>query len=187
MTDPDFSPFEVSFKMERADYVALCFAMRRRAADRLLANAAIYLLTVALVALIVTGGNTGAIAAVLREAIGLRAPWWIYPIIPSGFLFAVLLQPVLLSLKAGHAYRRLVIADREICVSFETEGLQTILTNFESWISWHAIERIIETSDHLFLTISRREALILPRRAFATDADYHRLLGLVRDRGGFAN
>jgi hypothetical protein len=186
VTDPDFSPFEVTFNMERADHVALCLAMQRKRRFRVFAEAVGALLIVPAAVLVATAGNFSATIEALRDVATLHAPWWIYPLILA-VPALVLQQKLLVTVRARRAYHRYAIADREMRHSFETDGLETILTNFESWISWHAIEGIIETSDHLFLAISRREALILPRRAFATDADYRRLLGLVRDRGGFAN
>ena len=185
MTDPEFSPFEVTFKMDRADYVALCLAMRRKARWRVAAEATGALLIVPAAMLVATAGNFDASLSALRAIATLHAPWWIYPIILAAPLLVVQ-QRLLIALKAGRAYRRYAIADREMRHSFETDGLETILTNFESWISWHAIESIIETSDHLFLAISRREALILPRRAFTSDTDYQRLTGFVRARIGEA-
>jgi hypothetical protein len=184
MTDPEFSPFEVTFKMRRADHVALCFAMRRRSASRILKHLVLYLLVLTGVALVATAGDVGALRAVVGEVIALRAPWWFYPVIPAGFLLAALLQPLVLGFKAGCSYQRYAIADQEVRLSFEADGLETLLTNFESWVSWHAIEKVIETPDHAFLAISRREALILPRRAFTSEADYRRWLGFVRDRTG---
>lgn len=182
MTDPEFSPFEVTFKMQRADYVALCLAMRRRSTGRILKHLALYLLVLTGAALVATAGDVSALQAVVGEVITLRAPWWFYLLIPAGFVLAVLLQPLVLGFNAGRTYRRYAIADQEIRLGFEADGLETLLTSFESWVSWHAIEKIIETKDHAFLDISRREALILPRRAFANDADYRRWLGFVRDR-----
>ena len=186
MTESDFSPFEVTFKMERADYVALCLAMQRKDRWRVAAEAIGALLIVPAAILVTTAGNFGALISALRDIATLHAPWWIYPIVLAAPLLVVQ-QRLLIALKAGRHYRRYAVADREMRHSFETDGLETILTNFESWISWHAIESIIETSDHLFLTISRREALILPRRAFASDTDYQRLTGFVRDRIGLAD
>ena len=51
---------------------------------------------------------------------------------------------------------------------------------------WAAVTRLVETPRHLFIQVSRREALIVPRRAVANEDVYNNLRGFVRARTGLS-
>jgi hypothetical protein len=70
------------------------------------------------------------------------------------------------------------LAERRLRVSPEA---LTHATEFSAeTLSWKAIDKIAVTRDHAFLFFSRTAAYILPRRAFATDADFQDFVHLAR-------
>jgi hypothetical protein len=46
--------------------------------------------------------------------------------------------------------------------------------------------RLIETPTHLFIQISRREALLIPRRAVPNEDTYNNIRGFIRARTGLS-
>jgi len=87
-----------------------------------------------------------------------------------------------MGLTAALIYRRNAIAEREVTLEFDGAGVQGGTAGLFSRIGWSAVRRVIETPRHLFIAISRREALIVPRRAFRHDDEYRTLAGFVRAR-----
>jgi hypothetical protein len=60
-------------------------------------------------------------------------------------------------------------------VTIDAAGIETVTPEIRSHVAWGGIKRVIDAKDHLFLTVSRREALMLPKRAFTDAADFERL------------
>lgn len=52
------------------------------------------------------------------------------------------------------------------------EGIQTSSPYQNSRISWGAVEKVFKTDEHVFMFLSAMSALIVPRTAFPTDADF---------------
>lgn len=59
-------------------------------------------------------------------------------------------------------------------------GGVTITERRETAVSWHAVESIDVTDDHLFITVRAKGYLIVPRRAFPDEQAFLRFAGIVR-------
>jgi hypothetical protein len=171
----------ISYRTTRADYVALCMAMMRDPWRRIVIEIAIYLALVAITLFAASNFDTATFMRVLGDIASFAAPWWLYVLLVAGPLLA-LAHPQWVALIAAFTYNRNAIADKDVALSFDGNGIVTTAPNLVSHLAWDAIIRVIETPTHAFLAISRREALILPRRAFADEHDWKMLLGFIRAR-----
>lgn len=81
---------------------------------------------------------------------------------------------------AALVFKTRAAADKEIIVTLSDNGIHARSADIDSNVSWRGITKAIETKTHMFLALSKREALILPRRGFASSADYDEALCLVR-------
>ena len=177
---PSSAAFRVRYKMQRGDYVALTRTMGRKSPRRTALEIAAYVLAVIL-AIGLAAGTLEAAGPVLGMIASLRAPWWLYPLLVAGPLLT-LLHPHYLGLIAAIVYRRNAIADRDVVLEFSGAAIEGGMTGISSRVGWTAVQSLIETPTHLFITVSRREALIVPRRAFGHDEEFRTLLGFIRAR-----
>ncbi|MEO1198345.1 MAG: YcxB family protein [Pseudomonadota bacterium] len=105
-------------------------------------------------------------------------PFWLIPICGSVFIvYAHWIVTVPLALMI---HRHNAVADEEITVTISETGIASEAEKFRGEINWPAIQRIIETPKHLFMTISKREAVTLPRRAFEAKEDYQAMRDFAR-------
>lgn len=172
--------FRVKYTMQRRDYVALSTTMSKKPPIRTLVEIAFYVVVVLMTVLVATGSLEAASSG-LRTLLTLRAPWWVYPILGVTPLL-MLFHAQIMGLIAALIYKRNAIADREMVLDFTSEGIEGGVTDLYSRIGWNAVRKLIETPTHLFVAISRREALIVPRRALPHEDDYRTLLGFIRAR-----
>ena len=173
--------YSYSFTMQLGDYLAMSRVLGRRSIWAPLAILVLYYGTVAAFILAGVEGDTAAFVEVVRQIGTGKAPVWIYPLLLVGLLL-VLLRPLYLRLLAGQVYRRHVMADRNLSYRLASGAVQGGIPDVQGRFLWSAIKRVIVTPEHAFLTLSRREALIIPRRAFATDEDFDMLLAFARAR-----
>jgi hypothetical protein len=173
--------FTYSFTMERSDFLALNKVLRRRSFMAPVLLLVLYFSVVAIFVLAGVDGDPAAFAEVTRQIATGKAPVWIYPLLALGPLL-VLLRPFYLEFLAGQIYRRNVMADRQLTYRFASDAIQGGIPEVQGRFLWSAIKRIIVTPEHAFLTLSRREALIIPRRAVPSDEDFDTLLAFARAR-----
>jgi YcxB-like protein len=108
-----------------------------------------------------------------------EVPFFIYGLLLAGFVLIALL-PNLTLLRAMRLYSGLAIADQQIDVVIDEAGLTTSVPGRHGQLEWSIFRRVVVKPEHLFLTISRREALLLPRRAFATAAEFEAVTALAQ-------
>jgi hypothetical protein len=173
--------FSYSFTMERGDFLALNHVLAGRSLWRPLFILVFYFAVIAGGVLAGVNGDTAAFGEVARQIGTGTAPVWIYPLLLLGPLL-VLLRPAYQRFLAGHAYRRSPLADRRLAYRFASDVIQGGIPELQSRFPWNTIRRIIVTPEHAFLIISRREALIIPRRIVETDEDFDTLLAFARAR-----
>lgn len=163
-------PFQVTFRLERGDFVAMTHALTRptRRWQWLLTAALIALLVVMLYA---TVGSLERVWLVMQGAVQGRLPWNLYVI----FAFVLLIPWVshyLAPLLAAMIFKRNAMANQDVTLTLDQAGIEGGSAGLQSRIAWSSVKRIIETPRHLFFTISKREAVTLPRRAFGSDQAY---------------
>ncbi|NTJ41689.1 YcxB family protein [Agrobacterium larrymoorei] len=96
-------------------------------------------------------------------------------------LFFVLFGDYIAGLNAALIFKRNASANKEISFELLEHGFIASSDDIRSELSWASITKVIETDHHLFLAISRREALTLPKRAFASETDFARTMDFVRN------
>ena len=184
MNDRPSALFTVSFRMQRGDFVALTRALVRLDPRKDTIKIAAYF--GALLAINwLTAGSIDALIASLVDTFSFPNVLLYGPLIAAAPLL-LLLAPQLASLNAAAIYKRNAIADREVTVHLTAEGIEGGATDLYSRVGWAAVTRLIETPTHLFIQISRREALLIPRRAVPNEDEYNNLKGFVRARTGLS-
>lgn len=184
MNERPSSLFRISYRLERGDHVARVIALTHRPLWHTLALAALYYGLLALLVLIQSGSLDSFAAELLRL---LTAPTF-FEVLPYLLPGLLLLAPAswLTAAIAALAYKRSGAANMEITLDVTADGIEVSLADRASRVSWAAISRLIDTPSHLFIQLSRREALIIPRRAVAGDDRYHNLVGFIRARTGLS-
>lgn len=66
-------------------------------------------------------------------------------------------------------------------MSIDAEGVRQTSTLFEASWKWKAIDQIEVAADYLFLYVGSVQSLIIPQRAFHSDAHFQAFLCAVRD------
>ena len=167
----------ITFRYARADFVALTLALSRPTwRNRLVSVAIFFALMLGVMA--VTAGSLEMFGRLLSELVTGGWPLWFYVIVVAGVPF--LLFGYLLSIPiAMQVYPKNAVADQEITIALDGSGISSEAPGLAAQIGWAAVEKVIETKDHLFLAISRREAVALPRRAVDGDAAFDAIRAYV--------
>ncbi len=154
----------VTYRFERADYIALLKARR----------------SLSVFSRFGRWGRYACYGLFFVALINLNniLSWTFDPLIDGltsaiAFVLVVLMAPVgewaadrILSL---WIFPRFVVANKEITITFADDGLHTKNSGMEGKIPWSAVARVLETKDYLYLWISRAETIIVPRRALPSD------------------
>ena len=177
--------FTISFRMERGDFVALSMAIARRDPGRTLGLIALYLASLLAVALLGAGSPERLLLS-LERALSRPAALLYLSLILAGPAL-LLAAPSIAALSAAALYRRNAIADRDVTLELTVDGIEGGSTDLYSRIGWAAVQELIETPTHLFIRISRREALLIPRRAVPNEDNYANLVGFIRARTGLSS
>jgi hypothetical protein len=67
------------------------------------------------------------------------------------------------------AYGRLAVRGADLVLKFEADGIHWSMASHSGTYGWSGVHDIVRTPKRIFLFISRAEALVLPRRAFASE------------------
>jgi hypothetical protein len=108
-----------------------------------------------------------------------EVPFFVYVPLFGG-LAAIALLPNLALLRAMRVYASLGTADQLIGVTLDEAGITTAAPTRQFRLDWSAVKRVIVRPDHLFLTMSRYESLMVPKRAFADAAEFAAVIALAR-------
>lgn len=182
MNDHPSSLFTISFRMERADFVALSTALARQDPRSTFIKIAVYLLALLAIAWF-EAGSVDALLAALANNFSFPSVLFYAPVV-FGPPLLLLMTPQLAGLVAAASYRRNAIADRDVTLHLTAEGIEGGATDLYSRVGWAGVRRLIETPSHLFVLISRREALLIPRRAVPNEDVYDNIRGFIRARTG---
>lgn len=185
MNDHPSSLFTISFRMERRDFVALSTALARPNLRSTPIKIGAYLLALLAIAWFEAGGSVDALLTALAANAAFPNVLLYGPIV-FGPPLLLLMTPQLAGLVAAAGYRRNAIADREVTLHVTAEGIEGGATGLYSRIGWASVSRLIETPSHLFVLISRREALLIPRRAVPNEDVYNNIRGFIRARTGLS-
>ena len=177
------APFELSYTMERGDFVALTQAMMRPTLRAAILRALLIIAGAAVGFVIGTGFHP---AGAIEELVTLKAPLEGYVIMSVVGLVIVFLiaiaRPLYLRSAAIAAYKRSAAAGQVVTLRLDNDRVFARQPGVTTTIDWSAVTCLIETPAYLFIAISRREALIVPRRAFAGDADFAGFIAWARGK-----
>ena len=173
--------YTVSYRMERSDFAALCSVLSRRPDWRVFLEIALYIAALLAIAAL-AGGPPNLLRTLGNFASGRWFPLYLLLILagPALLVFA----PQITRIVAAAAYRRSAVVDREVTLHLTGEGIEGGPADLYSRVGWPAVQRLVETPTHLFLQISRREALFIPRRALPDEDQYNNIKGFIRARTG---
>jgi hypothetical protein len=79
-------------------------------------------------------------------------------------------------------FPRLSVADKDCRLSFGEDGIVSKYGDIEGRLPWRSITNILETNDYLFLSISRLEMILVPRRALPSDDAAAALAAYIRSK-----
>lgn len=175
--------YTVTYRMERRDFVALTRVLSRRPAWRVFAELALYF--GALLAIAALAGGPHNLMRTLGSFVTGPLFFVYLPLILVGPLL-LLLTPQITGLIAAMAYRRSEMADRDVVLYLTAEGIEGGSADLYARVGWAAVQRLVETPTHLFLQISRREALLVPRRTVPNEDQYNNIKGFIRARTGLS-
>jgi len=167
------------YRFSLADYLALTDAMYRRSWRR---GTLIVLLWLVIVVTIMglISDSWAQFWQALSDLVHLNgAPLYFYAlvaVIPAVVVF----MPQLRRLQARRIYSWNAIADLEIGLQINAIGVHTTMPGRSSQTQWSAVRGMKLTATHMFLTVSRREAIVVPRRAFASEAAFETVVSLAR-------
>ena len=131
-------------------------------------------------------GSIGAVAALIAsEPLIERLPvftYWDWGLAAAlgGALVAYLIFKVfIIGPYIDSTFEGQPIGMGETTIMVDTQGVNANLAGIEMRAPWIKVQRVIVTDEHLFLAFSRLSAMIIPRRAFADDADAARFAAFV--------
>ena len=167
---------DIRYIFERSDFVALTQALIREPLSQRLLKlliAILFALHVVIVGWI--AGDDTPFADQYRKAYGAFAPLLLLPlvlVVSSGFIATLMAMLV---------FKRNASANQEVTLWLRQEGVVASAGGLRSEVSWPAIVRVIDTPTRVFLALSRREALVVAKRGFASDEEADRALAFIID------
>jgi hypothetical protein len=79
-------------------------------------------------------------------------------------------------------FPRLSVANKDCTLTFSEEGIRSKYGDIEGRLPWRSISNVLATKDYLFLSISRMEMLLVPRRALPSDDAAAALATYIRSK-----
>jgi hypothetical protein len=102
-----------------------------------------------------------------------------------GFIGAVLWLTIFSKLHArnmGPARDSYIIGPRTVLVT--DEGIREVSQKHESVFRWKAVRAAESVGEHIFIMVDRNAAIIVPHRAFPSDAERDRFMTEIQKRVG---
>jgi len=164
----------VRFRFGRADWVALSIAVARRPWHFRLATLVASLSAMVFV-MAWLRSDVDPARSMLAEVLSGERKWWPFLAFLVLFALGMWFRHRLVGLSARYGFASMPIADRELEVDLDAEGVHAAAVDgsgFDWRFTWNDVARLIETPDRLILATGPRQGLPIPRAAFAGDADY---------------
>ncbi|WHA40438.1 YcxB family protein [Agrobacterium larrymoorei] len=167
---------EIRYIFERRDFVALTRALVRRP----FWTTALKFIFASLIA-----GHVFVVQLMLSTGKRISADYldFYFKSLPLWFLPLVFTAcgDHLAGLLAAYVFKKNASANKEIIIDLQDDVIRARSDDIKSEIGWKSIVRVIETDKYLFLALSKREALTLPKRAFPSDAALADTMQFVRE------
>ncbi len=178
MTEAEPAAFTGHFQFNRADYLALINAMSRSMGrlrlGLLLAGVAMIF---GLILLATDDWSDFLVAA--RDLVSMHnVPASIYVLLGL-FVALIVFAPQIRRWRAMRMYSWNAIADRDVKLEISEAAVRVSGPGRDARLDWPLVRKVIVGPEHLFLAISRREAIVLPRRAFASASEFEAVAALA--------
>lgn len=180
MTETDLPPsFTGHFTFRRDDYLAMVQALDQpqHGVRTILVIAWISLFV--LIIGLMSDGWPQFVQAMTDLVTFNEVPVFVYAMFLVGIALIALMQNLTL-LRAMRIYGSLASADQFIDIVIDETGLITSVPGRHSKLDWSVFRRVVVRPEHLFLTISRREAVLVPRRAFSNAMEFEAVKALAQ-------
>ena len=161
--------FSITYQMTRADYQAMVQAVMHQA--RWYRVVVVVGCLSAWIAIALYGAKSmdqfwNFLAFVFQG----RAAWSLY--VTLAVLPILAFWDHLFAFAASFSFNKNALAKTPTTVRASGDDIVLSLDNISSTLTWSAITKVIETRKRVLLMVSTQQAVILPRRAFATQTDY---------------
>ena len=132
---------------------------------------------------------------VIVDLINYEGTWsqpLVVTLVVSGLLFviAMLVAPIgefLADQFLGRwMFPRHSVANKDVTLEFADDGVHSRYSVMQGLIPWPSINRIFDTEDHIFLSISRAEMMVVPKRALPSADAAAELQHYIRSKIGAA-
>jgi|EndMetStandDraft_8_1072994.scaffolds.fasta_scaffold454630_1 YcxB-like protein len=80
------------------------------------------------------------------------------------------------------AYGRLAVRDADLVLKFETDGIHWSMASHSGTCGWAGVRDIVRTPHRVLIFFSKAEAMVLPRRAFASENAFVEAVRYVETR-----
>jgi hypothetical protein len=180
MTETDLpASFAGHFTFTRDDYLAMVRALDRPQRGVRTILVAVWLSIFVLIMGLLSESWPQFVQAVKDLVTFHDVPFAVYVPLLAG-LVLIALMPNLTLLRARRLYRGLSIAGQDIDIVIDEAGLTTSVPGRRSQLEWSVIRRVAGTPEHLFLVLSRREGVAVPRRAFSNTMEFEAVKALAQ-------
>lgn len=169
-----------TYRYERGDFVRACIALARPSPPRRLAWCVIWL--VCMVGFMMWDLEPHQRMPALHLLATGQFPWQGYAILVTCLLLLWFRAEVFGWLFCAPVYGRSALAGQDVALELDDAGLWAGNDQVNSRVSWSSVKRIIETPKLVLFVVSKREGVLLPRRAIASDTRYQEMLALAHAR-----
>ena len=170
--------FEIRTRLEPLDYLHLMTVLRWSAIERIVSWLAV-----------VGMSGMGAVAALIAlEPFVERLPvypywdWGLAAALAGALVAFVIYKVFIMGPYVDSMFQGQPIGMGETTIVADPNGLSTTSAGIEIRMSWDKVLDVIVTNEHLFLMFCRLAGVIVPRRAFANDAEAQRFAEFVRGK-----
>ena len=171
--------FTGHYQFNRADYLALTKAMSRSMWRLRLFLLLVWVAMIVGLLMLATKDWADFLVA-LQDLVSMHnVPPSIYVLLGL-FLGLIAFAPQIRRWRAMRMYSWNAIADRELELEITEAAVRVSGPGRDARLDWPLVRKVIVVPEHLFLAISRREAIVVPRRAFATAAEFEAVTALAQ-------
>ena len=171
--------FTGHYQFSRADYLALSKAMSRSLWRLRLVLLLLWAVMIVGLLLLATKDWASFLVAAQNLVSMRNVPASIYVLLGL-FLGLIAFAPQIRRWQAMRMYSWNAIADRELELEIGETGVRVMGPGRDARLDWPLVRKVIVSPEHLFLAISRREAIVVPRRAFANAMDFEAVTALAQ-------
>lgn len=169
-----------TYRYERADFVRACIALARPSMPRRLAWCMIWL--VCMVGFMMWDLEPHQRMPALHLLATGQFPWQGYATLGACLLLIWFRAEIFGWLFCAPAYGRSALAGQDVALELDDVGIWAGNDKVNSRVSWSGVMRIVDTPRLVLFVVSKREGVLLPRRAIASDTRHQEVLAFARAR-----